>query len=391
MSNKRIILEGCINQFKTQNELELKDSEIFELFTLTQISKSFDLSFENLQNSIVDGGNDGGIDSVLVLIDDKIVESVDALSDFSFSNRTYCRFVISQCKKENSFKEGPLDKLITTFPALFDLEKTEADLLKRFNADLVALTILVNKAWQQTAIHGGKVQVDINYACNAVAIEINQIFENKVNQLIQVTKQIFSTNNVCYSNYSCSELLELYQQSKTYRLTLEFKDPPLSTNYAEHGIGYVGMVRLYEYKKFLTSENSLIRDDLFESNIRHFQGDVDVNRKIRRSIETIDNKDFWWLNNGITIIAESPSQIGKKLVIENVQIVNGLQTSYSIFSSHSGDSKDERSVLVKVIINNNKETIDAIIASTNSQNPVSSTLLRATEKTQRDLEIFFST
>lgn len=42
-----------------------------------------------------------------------------------------------------------------------------------------------------------------------------------------------------------------------------------------------------------------------------------------------------------------------------------------------------------MIINNNKETIDNIIASTNSQNPVSATLLRATESTQRNLEIFF--
>lgn len=50
---------------------------------------------------------------------------------------------------------------------------------------------------------------------------------------------------------------------------------------------------------------------------------------------------------------------------------------------------DNRSVLVKVIINTNKETTDHIIASTNSQNPVSATLLRATEPVQRHLELFF--
>ena len=75
--------------------------------------------------------------------------------------------------------------------------------------------------------------------------------------------------------------------------------------------------------------------------------------------------------------------------IENIQIVNGLQTSYSIFNNHNGDEDDNRSVLVKVIINNNKETTDNIIASTNSQNPVSPTLLRATEPIQRNLELFF--
>ena len=66
-----------------------------------------------------------------------------------------------------------------------------------------------------------------------------------------------------------------------------------------------------------------------------------------------------------------------------------MQTSYSIFNNHNGDQDDNRSVLVKVIINTNKETTDNIIASTNNQNPVSPTLLRATEPIQRNLELFF--
>jgi hypothetical protein len=57
-------------------------------------------------------------------------------------------------------------------------------------------------------------------------------------------------------------------------------------------------------KKFLTEDSGKIRDDLFESNIRHFQGSVDVNKKIKTAVETVNDRDFWWLNNGITIIAE---------------------------------------------------------------------------------------
>ena len=183
--------------------------------------------------------------------------------------------------------------------------------------------------------------------------------------------------------------MELYQKQKSNRLSIEFKDRPLSTDYEDFGIGYIGTVKLSKYKEFLTSDEGTIRDDLFESNIRHFQGLVDVNKKIKKTIETISDKDFWWLNNGITIIAEEPKEVGKKLSIENIQIVNGLQTSYSIFNNYIEKNKDERSVLVKVIINNNKEITDEIIASTNSQNPVSATLLRATEQVQRDLELFF--
>jgi len=55
MSNERIILEGCLSQYKNDNELSVRDSDVFELFALNEIKKSYKLSFENLQNSIVEG------------------------------------------------------------------------------------------------------------------------------------------------------------------------------------------------------------------------------------------------------------------------------------------------------------------------------------------------
>lgn len=389
MSNNKIILEGCIRTFKETNEIDLTESEVFEIFSLSQIHKDRNITYENIISSIVDGGNDGGIDSIMVFIDEEFVESIDDLENFNFANKTNSKFIITQCKKENSFKEGPLDKLITTIPVLFDLEKNELALLSRFNSDLVEQALLLIEVWKNTAISGGKISLEYIYTCNASEIVINDVFKQKTNQLIEISKNCLSTNEVYFSAYSCNELLELYQKQKSNRLSIEFKDRPLSTDFEDHGIGYIGTVKLANYKAFLKSENGDIRDDLFESNIRHFQGLVDVNKKIKQTIENPSDEDFWWLNNGITIIAEEPKEVGKKLSIENIQIVNGLQTSYSIFNNHNEDQDDQRSVLVKVIINKNKETTDNIIASTNSQNPVSATLLRATEPVQRNLELFF--
>jgi hypothetical protein len=389
MSNNKIILEGCIKTFKETNEIDLPASEVFEVFSLTQIHKDRNITYENIISSIVDGGNDGGIDSIMVFVDEEFVENIDDLENFNFANKTNSRFIITQCKKENSFKESPIDKLITTVPVLFDLEKSELALLSRFNSDLVAQALLLIEVWKKTAISGGKISLEYIYTCNASEIVVSDVFNQKVEQLIELSKTSFSTSEITFSLYSSNELLEFYQKQKSNRLSIEFKDRPLSTDFEEFGIGYIGTVKLANYKAFLKSENGDIRDDLFESNIRHFQGSVDVNNKIKHSVENPIDEDFWWLNNGITIIAEEPKEVGKKLSIENIQIVNGLQTSYSIFNNHNEDQNDNRSVLVKVIINKNKTTTDNIIASTNSQNPVSATLLRATEPIQRNLELFF--
>jgi len=313
------------------------------------------------------------------------------LEDFKFNSKTVTKIILTQCKKENSFKEGPLDKLITSIPELFNLASTETLLLTRFNSNVVDKAMMARDIWTKTAVKGGKIALEYVYACNADEIIVNGVFTSKQEQLISLTKSTFSTDLVSLLKYSSKELLSSFRTTLLDRITLEFKEQPLSTSYNEHGIGYVGMVKLGKYKSFLTSESGDIRDDLFESNIRHFQGAVDVNKKISQSIETTFNRDFWWLNNGITIIAESPNQIGTNLSLENIQIVNGLQTSYSIFNSHDGNLGDERSVLVKVIITDDKETVDNIIASTNSQNPVSLTLLRATDTIQRNIELYFFT
>lgn len=389
MSNYKILLNGCIDQFKNKNELSTNESETFELFCLNQITKPFDLAFEEIENSIVDGSQDGGIDSIVVLVDDMNQEAIEDLDEIQFSHKSILTLIITQCKKENSFKEATLDKLIATLPELFNLERSEDALLKRFNADLVDKGLLARDAWTKCSINGGKIRVILNYCCNAEKIDVNSAYESKVSQLKVMAANQFLGATIEYSNYSCQELLKLYQTHRHQRLSLTFKDSPLSTSYEGYGIGYVGTVNLGTYKAFISDDDDTIREDLFESNIRHFQGLVDVNRKIKETIENPGKMDFWWLNNGITIIASNPTQIGKILSIDNVQIVNGLQTSYSIFNNYTSDENDTRSVLVKVIINEDKETIDHIVASTNSQNPVSPALLRGTDDVQREIELFF--
>lgn len=389
MSNTRLILEGCIAQFKDINQLSNSESEIFELFCGTQITKSLNLSFDEIENSIVDGGMDGGIDLFLNLINDDIVNTLDEIEELRFNNSTVFKVFINQSKKENSFRESAVDKLVTSCPLIFELTEEEDKLLQRFNSLLTEKTLLFRELWRRTIIGGGKVIINYNYCCLADSVVINDAFDSKIKQLCKLTSEKVNGAVVEYRCLSSIELLELYQKQKVNRLQLPFKETPSAITYGQNEIGYVGGVKLNDFLAFIKDEEGNLREDLFESNIRHYQGEVDVNNKIRQTLEHDKARDFWWLNNGITIIASKPTQVAKTLSIENIQIVNGLQTSYSIGNFYQIDPLDERSVLIKVIINNDKETIDKIIGSTNSQNAVSPTLLRATETTQRNIEIYF--
>src|SRR5699024_6521963 len=124
-----------------------------------------------------------------------------------------------------------------------------------------------------------------------------------------------------------------------------------------------------------------------------FQNKTTVNKDIMDTISNTTDIDFWWLNNGVTIIAYQVSLTGNDFYLENIQIVNGLQTSHAIYhvytSKHDLKEIDERSLFVKVINTDEKESIDKIIKATYSQIPNKTTLLSATEKIQRDIENHF--
>jgi len=115
-----------------------------------------------------------------------------------------------------------------------------------------------------------------------------------------------------------------------------------------------------------------------------------VNEDIQRTLLSPGREDFWWLNNGITIVASKATQSGKTLTLEDPQIVNGLQTSTEVFNYYRNSKNDAngRNLLVRVIVPTQSESRDRIIKATNSQTYIPPASLRATDKVQRDIEEF---
>ena len=150
-----------------------------------------------------------------------------------------------------------------------------------------------------------------------------------------------------------------------------------------------GSVR--DYFTFISDTTGASTRQIFEANVRDYQGRTEVNDEIQQSLQERHSEDFGWHNNGITIIAIKASQSGKALTIEDPQVVNGLQTSTEIFNycKKCNTESDNRKILVRIIVPTEQESRDRIIKATNSQTAVQQASLRATDKIHRDIEEFF--
>ncbi len=84
--------------------------------------------------------------------------------------------------------------------------------------------------------------------------------------------------------------------------------------------------------------------------------------------------------------------IGKELSLENVQIVNGLQTTETLYRHFAagGDRQDERAILIKSILTSDDDARARIVKATNYQSTVDLSSIRGLDKIQRDIEHFLA-
>ncbi len=97
--------------------------------------------------------------------------------------------------------------------------------------------------------------------------------------------------------------------------------------WSNFGKAYISLVPLLKFYEFIT-DNGMLQARIFEANVRDYQGDVTVNREIGATLAGVTSEEFWWLNNGITILASDVTGAGDLLAVTEPLIVNGLQTSY---------------------------------------------------------------
>ena len=270
---------------------------------------------------------------------------------------------------------------------LLDLEQAEDDLCSLYSQGLVEKIALFRRALQLLAVRHPAIRIEFSYATRGDTDTINQKVTQKSEDLRKQIYTLVPNATGVVSLLGAGELWISVNTVPSYTLKLTYQENATS------GASHVGLVLLRDYFGFISDVHGMLRRHVFDWNIRDYQGEVEVNREIRSSLENSDAPDFWWLNNGVTIICSRASIQSKTYVLDDVQIVNGLQTSQTIFEALSkfdqNDPAFDRILLVRILETDDPATRDRVIRATNRQTSVSEASLRATDDIQRKIESYF--
>ena len=273
-SNDVTVLNSILDQKKVELANSFSDNDYFEVFTFEQALKDYDLSYDELLSGRVDGADDGGIDGFFIFINNELL-SVD-VDLTTIKKRPQIDIYIIQAKVSPSFQEAAIEKFIATIQDVFDLGKEIADIQKYYNSALIEKVEIFREAYVALANRHPEIRVIYIYASKGNCLDIHHKVEHKAENLKNKTQLYFVKADIEVKFLGARELLEAARQEKTYSLQLRFLE-----NYISRGEdNYIVLSGLKDYYEFVT-DNGNLRNYLFESNVRDYQGDVEVNRDIR--------------------------------------------------------------------------------------------------------------
>jgi hypothetical protein len=292
------------------NDSQKDEKIITRCLAAFAVYNSLEVSPQQAAQSVIDGGDDNGIDAI-------------------FYSPTSKKMVIVQSKWSKDGTGEPdsagVAKFCTGIRDLFNLK------FDRFNEKIKRKQNELELALGEYDIKYELIFIDTCTASN-LAVHSTRHIEDLLNEMNNIGDANAETLVSFYRLNQSKVHSSLAQSAGNAAIDIELG----LTNWgavSEPYKAYYGMVSGSEIVQWWKNYN--VR--LFEKNIRQVLGTTDVNEEIEKTLQTRPEL-FWYFNNGITIIAES---ISKSLVgggtrdlgsfkLTNIAIVNGAQTVSTI-------------------------------------------------------------
>lgn len=390
MTNDQILVREYVKQQCSASQFA-QESSYFEFLAAAQALKDNDLSDEEIENGLTGSGGDGGCDGLYLfynsaLAGDDLVDNISVVP-----KEATIEICILQAKNELSFREDAIMKWKTISENVLQFDNQLDTFRSRYNDQVLSFFQTFKDL--RIKLLTSKVKLIFKYIYIAVASDIHPNVQSQANELCEQIHRLFpgpmTTVNVKFID--SSDLMSLINTQASQNFSIILSENPIAIGIKKD---FVALANISNYYRFIVDESGSLRKYIFESNVRDYQGHNNVNNEIRDTLSSGSLEDFWWLNNGVTILAEDISQSSpKQLLITNPEIVNGLQTSNEIFQFFKDHperlEQEQRNILLRIIVPDDESSRDRIILATNSQTAIPPVALRSTDPIHRQIEMYF--
>ncbi len=320
-------------------------------------------------DTLTDGGNDFGVDAMYV----------GEENDGEFIVTLFQAKYVTNLEGTSNFPENGVEAAIRAVRYLFDPTATVA-----VNSRLLAKLEDV-----RSRISDGYIPQVRVLLCNN-GLKWNSIAQGGIDRLN-------AGDQVGWEHVNHDRLLSVMQSQRQVNDSLRMQGKAIVEDFDYSRI-LIGKVSVAEIAALIERHG----DRLLERNIRRYLGlsGNRVNEGIRTTLsDPTERPNFYFYNNGITLTCtrfdyNALQQSDHQVKIENLQIINGGQTSNTIhrvlkeLGHAQQENLDKAFVMVRLyqLSSEREGFVQNITYATNSQNPVDLRDLRSNDDAQRRLE-----
>lgn len=382
--NDFVLIDGIVDDILDKEGKEKSDGHArgaaFERLAIAELLKTYDLTSDQIENGLVDGGDDGGIDGFYIFVNGNYLSDA---TNFNWprENGKLELFIIT-CKHDNTYSLRPLESLDSSLSELLDFSISENDLVRKHNAKVLKKRQVLYSAYRKLAPQNISPIINLFYISRGNSSNIPENIRCAGEKVKATCNSIFQKAHINMDFWGTSELITQIRQKRNAPVEMKVQ------RFLQLDCNYVILVNLDDYVKAVRDEAGKLKRYLFNENVRDYLGKSPANTAIMGTLEDSKSPDFWLLNNGITILTSGATIFDSIITINDMQIVNGLQTTVTLFNYYESGNCDnsERKVLIKVIKPDTAEVSKAIVKATNNQSAIPLYALHANDKIQKDIE-----
>ena len=368
--NDRRLIDERIEKLVAQNRLHDRKQALVFLF----LCRKFLAEDDAIHDSITDGGNDLGIDAVYI----------DHRGEDPRIHLIQSKYYTSDRKSRAPFKYAELCKISRFF-----------DVLKNRDVSLeqVGNHKIVEKIREIRALQDGDGFPDFR-------IWLLSNGKPPIDHEIEPVAKRIETSDIKIKHFHLKEIADLCLERKNVHDVRYFYGREDGvTKFDKFGIsGAMGLISANELYDLIKdrADHQRVEPTLFDVNVRGFLGFKNyINNEIYKTAASSKNKQFWALNNGITMIATegriSNTSDRPKIKVKNLSIVNGVQTCSAVFEAMKEHCPNfepfrELSIAFRLFISDDPDLVDQISITTNSQNRINFRDLKANDEIQKAIE-----
>ncbi|HNR11172.1 MAG TPA: AIPR family protein [Nitrosomonas europaea] len=338
-------------------------------FVYLCVETMLDLDVDEAFDCLTDGGGDFGVDAL------HITEEMDGEFGVTLFQGKYKK----NLEGNSNFEQNSIEAMVNAIRHIFDP-----------SADLGAINdrLRVKVEQARSLIRDGLIPRVRAIACNN-GLKWNMDGQQSIDRAVL-------GDQVTWEHVNHDILIGILQSIKPVDETLRLTGKAMveDMNYSRVCVGRMPVV---EVAALMKSHG----EKLLERNIRRYLGlhGNRVNEGIRATLSSNTPENFYFFNNGITLVCDkftynALQQGDFQIKVKNLQIVNGGQSCMTILKTAEELEKNgqtlpaQASVLIRLyeLNSDNDDVVLQITHATNSQNPVDLKDLRANDARQQQLE-----